>query len=364
MQMTDPSATPPTSVTPAWSVEGLGAQPEALFLKIAAEHGYIRSTEKHQATALDESLALPEGLGELRLEVRNDCIVQAVFERDSLCVKVQLRHESVHIAIAGPVDCRLEREVEDALARFPAPDGSASVTPATFWSYNEGRPRREHRRLEARVWAELRDGYEPDAALELDRLTELGSPDEQGSLLLWHGAPGTGKTNAIRALAHAWREWCALHVVTDVDRLLGGETAYPMSVIASPDGERQANREWKLIVLEDAGELIGIEARDRSGQGLSRLLNLTDGLLGSGSKALFLITTNEPLGSLHPAVHRPGRCLSELEIGPLSVEQTNRWLAEHQVNRRVDVETTLAELYALKSGRAISQERARVGFAA
>jgi ATP-dependent 26S proteasome regulatory subunit len=81
------------------------------------------------------------------------------------------------------------------------------------------------------------------------------------------------------------------------------------------------------------------------------MLNLTDGMMGQGLNVMVLITTNEPLGTLHPAVIRPGRCLAEIEFGPLSAEQANEWLAAHDSDARVEVPTTLAELYAMASGR-------------
>jgi hypothetical protein len=58
--------------------------------------------------------------------------------------------------------------------------------------------------------------------------------------------------------------WCALHYVTDPDSFLTG-TDYLMSVAtASPDEGEPA---WRLIVLEDAGELMGVSARADTGQG-------------------------------------------------------------------------------------------------
>ncbi len=69
------------------------------------------------------------------------------------------------------------------------------------------------------------------------------------------------------------------------------------------------------------------DAKEQSGQGLSRLLNLSDGLLGLSTEVLILITTNEPLGRLHPAVHRPGRCLAEIEFLALDVDEACEWLA-------------------------------------
>jgi len=54
--------------------------------------------------------------------------------------------------------------------------------------------------------------------------------------------------------------------------------------------------------------MMGADAKSQVGQGLSRLLNVSDGILGQGTKIMILVTTNENLGKLNPAVMRPGRC--------------------------------------------------------
>ena len=79
-------------------------------------------------------------------------------------------------------------------------------------------------------------------------------------------------------------------------------------------------------MLEDCDELITSTAKDRSGQGLARLLNLTDGLLGQGLSLLVAITTNEPLTSLHAAIARAGRCIAEIEVGLLGEAEARAWL--------------------------------------
>lgn len=52
---------------------------------------------------------------------------------------------------------------------------------------------------------------------------------------------------------------------------------------------------WRLIVAEDSDDYLRASARRDAGAGLSRLLNLTDGILGQGFNVLVLITTNEEL---------------------------------------------------------------------
>src|SRR5689334_1892656 len=117
--------------------------------------------------------------------------------------------------------------------------------------------------------------------------------------------------------------------------------------VALGSGDDDESR-WRLLMLEDCDELISGEAKAITGQSLSRLLNLTDGLLGQGRNALIAITTNEDLASLHPAVVRPGRCLASIEVGRLPYAEAVSWLGTAE---GIGPEgATLAELYALRTG--------------
>ena len=118
-------------------------------------------------------------------------------------------------------------------------------------------------------------------------------------------------------------------------------------------GEDEENRRrWRLLLLEDCDELIRGEAKATSGQALSRLLNLTDGLLGQGRDVLVAITTNENLASLHPAVIRPGRCLAQIEVGPLPRGEALAWMANEgaDASKLASGPATLAELIAARDG--------------
>jgi hypothetical protein len=54
--------------------------------------------------------------------------------------------------------------------------------------------------------------------------------------------------------------------------------------------------------------------------------NLSDGVLGQGFNTLILVTTNEGLGQLHPALVRPGRCLARVEFSPMAPAEAREWL--------------------------------------
>lgn len=120
-------------------------------------------------------------------------------------------------------------------------------------------------------------------------------------------------------------------------------------VIGDEDEEDESAARWRLLLLEDCDELIGGDAKRSSGQALSRLLNLTDGLIGQGRHVLVAITTNEDLGALHPAAIRPGRCLAQIEVGPFPAAEAAAWLDCPADGLPA---MTLAELYARKNARA------------
>ena len=76
---------------------------------------------------------------------------------------------------------------------------------------------------------------------------------------------------------------------------------------------------------------------------------------------LVLVTTNEPLGSLHPAVARPGRCVAEIEFVAFSAEEADEWLERHGRPGN-GAARTLASLFGGDAARP-RREKSSFGFA-
>jgi hypothetical protein len=299
------------------------------------------------AGTVDDPLSLLPPDGALRLDQKEDGARTVVAAWPGLLAKVEVRHRVTGFGVVGSDVAAVERlaaHLEQlARARTRLPDGSVRMR---FWSFSAGEGELSSRLVEAPAWPDIAGNY---ARRTADGLASVMSATDvtgrAGRLLLWHGAPGTGKTTAVRALSRSWSPWCRTHYVMDPERLFA-EPRYLLEV-AGIDVDDEADGRWRLIVAEDCDEYLRSDAKARSGASLGRLLNLCDGILGHGLKVLVLLTTNEDVGRLHPAITRPGRCLSQVEFEPLGPAEAARWLG----TGAAEAPLTLAQLYALREHR-------------
>ena len=265
----------------------------------------------------------------------------------------------------------LDQEMTRLRALLPegAPEDPHSVA-LRFWTWAGDHTTSYRRRLDLYQWETIRDNYVGGTHAALDHLMQEFRPDGSGQLLLWDGPPGTGKTSALRALIWQWRAWCAAEYVVDPEILFGGQPSYLVSVLlddhddrGSSDEEEEGHHRWRLLILEDSGEFLTMDAKERTGQALSRFLNVVDGLIGQGLRLLVLVSSNEELGKLHPAVSRPGRCIQKIRFQPFTTVEANAWLARHGETRPThETSRTLAELYARLHGDDAGEQRPAVGF--
>jgi hypothetical protein len=379
--MPDP---PRASIHLSSEVQEATGLPGALLLERAAAAGLneIRSASWPTST---RSL---EALGSALIRVSAHEGEGALFEENGVLFEVHLWGSHLTALAAGVEPKGVAAVFERLEALFPPPDPSSThEVPVTFWMYTPQGPRPSWRSIAVPAWDEIGTNYSAPTRAQLGSLMSDFEPARGGQLLLWHGEAGTGKTFALRALAWEWREWCQIHYIVDPDSFFGEHADYLMTVLLEApfpmmiggqrygasfavtgydpedvmDEENEDDRLWRLLVMEDTGELLSADARERTGQGLSRFLNVVDGMIGQGLRVLVLVTTNEEIRRLHPAVARPGRCAANVMFESLTGDEAVEWLRGHGVEDDSPGSRTLASLYAQAEGRDPS-ETALVGF--
>lgn len=275
--------------------------------------------------------------------------------RGGLCF-IHVSGGGTHIECAATTLSTAKSMASELTARLPpgvSGDEDDRVTEVRMWHRGRTGYLGPLRELNTTPWVEVRENYSADVAIGLDSvMAHLGDARRAGRLLLWSGPPGTGKTSAVRSLLHEWRSWCDGHIVIDPDYFFA-DPAYMSAVMTAGTPAR-----WKLLIAEDCDDhLVPRPGRVRGP--LSHLLNLTDGLFGQGSNTLVLITTNDPVDRIHPAMARPGRCMSRIDFTSLTAAEVAR-----RTDHRMAVPMTLAELYAFReSGALPQQQQARAGYA-
>jgi len=174
----------------------------------------------------------------------------------------------------------------------------------------------------------------------VDKLTN----DKKGLFLL-HGEPGTGKTFYIR---------CLLSILASSNKFVLYIPPGMIGYITSPElmthisdmvSEKRLDDKQCIILLEDADPLlVSRNGLDRT-EGITNLLNMTDGLLNDMLDIQVIATFNTNLTSLDSALLRPERLAARKEFKRLTVQDTNI-LQKHLGLEETKDAKTLAQIYS------------------
>ena len=172
-------------------------------------------------------------------------------------------------------------------------------------------------------------------------------------LVLFHGEPGTGKTYYIR---HLLRKMVSSKKVVIymppnmVDHLV--EPGF-MTFISNQIKSLSEDGNFCVLLIEDAEPLLAKRQEGVRIQGVTNLLNMTDGLLNDMLNLQIICTFNVGLRKLDSALLRPGRLIARKEFKALSELDANLLAQRLGIKHHFTAPATLGEIYALRKHKDI-----------
>jgi ATP-dependent 26S proteasome regulatory subunit len=176
--------------------------------------------------------------------------------------------------------------------------------------------------------------------------------NETKGLILFHGEPGTGKTYYIRHLLRSMAEnnKKVIYMAPDmVENLL--DPAF-LTFLSQEVKYASYAKQFCVLLIEDAEPLLAARQYEGRVQGVSNLLNLTDGLLNDMLKVQIICTFNVKVGELDKALLRPGRLLARKEFRKLSAIDANLLASKLKVKHHFTKPVTIAEVFAKRKNKA------------
>jgi Domain of unknown function (DUF5925)/ATPase family associated with various cellular activities (AAA) len=312
--------------------------------QLSGSQPFVARKSVRTTAELDLPTLLPAGFVITRHYTDPNSDVMLAIGEDATVLLERYRETVLVVAASAGKLEEAKRIVQDIATKTPkAESRNDDLLDISVW-YLFGKPMVTTKRISAPSWEDIERNYPAAVRAPLNSLRQVVRPTDAGKLILLHGEPGTGKTTAIRALMRQWQDWCSAQYISDPERLFS-HPGYMMEVVGGTTDN--GTEKWQLLIAEDSDEYLRVSARKEAGAALGRLLNLSDGVLGQGNNTLVLLTTNERLDRLHPALIRPGRCLAQVEFTKFSPSEAAQWLPDDLPEPNAP--KTLAELIELST---------------
>jgi len=181
---------------------------------------------------------------------------------------------------------------------------------------------------------------------------KLNEPKSKGLVLL-HGTPGTGKTHYLKYLASKIKNKRVLFI-----------PPFLADFITSP--------EMTPFLIQNAGSVLFIEDAERvitdrqngGGNGVSNILNITDGILSDILNIQIVATFNMDKAKIDEALLRKGRLIAEHKFEALPIEDSQALVNHLGYEYTVTKPMTLTEIYNLAEVEYKSEDKGRptIGF--
>jgi hypothetical protein len=188
------------------------------------------------------------------------------------------------------------------------------------------------------------------------KIIESLNKQKSKGLVLLHGDPGTGKTHYLKYIASKVKDKKVLFIPPFLADFITSPEMTPFLIDNSNS----------VLFIEDAERVI-TDRSESGSNGVSNILNITDGILSDILNIQIVATFNMDRQKIDSALLRKGRLIAEHKFEALSVDDSNRLLKHLGIEHTTTKPMTLTEIYNFKESHYTSEETAgkrTIGFGA
>lgn len=183
-------------------------------------------------------------------------------------------------------------------------------------------------------------------------LDKLNKQKGKGLVLL-HGDPGTGKTHYLKYLASKIRNKRVLFIPPFLADFITSPDMIPFLIENSNS----------VLFIEDAERVI-TDRNENGSNGVSNILNITDGILSDILNIQIVATFNMDKKKIDSALLRKGRLIAEHKFEALTTDESNKLLKNLGSDYVTKEPMTLTEIYNYKDKHYVSEDQTKrpIGF--
>jgi hypothetical protein len=172
-------------------------------------------------------------------------------------------------------------------------------------------------------------------------------------LVLLHGTPGTGKTHYLKYLASKIKNKRVLFIPPFLADFITSPEMTPFLI----------QNAGSVLFIEDAEKVI-TDRNTGGGNGVSNILNITDGILSDILNIQIVATFNMDKKKIDEALLRKGRLIAEHKFDALPTEDSQALIDHLGFDYKTDKPMTLTEIYNLSEVEYKSEDKGRttIGF--
>lgn len=194
----------------------------------------------------------------------------------------------------------------------------------------------------------IESNYNDDFIPAYDKLVKFLESKNESGLVLLKGKPGTGKSSLL------------LHLTTLAKELDVKFVFVPSSftnVLSEPSFLTFAVGQLKnsVLILEDAEDALVARGTGMN-SAVTNVLNIADGILGKILNLKLLTTVNRE-ESMDEALRRKGRLKLDYNFDLLKKDKANKLLNKLGINRTVDKDMSLADLYNIEEDPNVGESK-------